>query len=111
CRSASTEPPAPARSLGQLPCRSSTSLKPLKVCCPARRFAFPNLHFSSIFVAEDLLCGDAVENTERHMEPSMLTIARPRVRLVLSRARCSSVAFLNSRQIPRSGCCRHRLLY
>src|SRR5579863_4846521 len=34
----------------------------------ARPFACPNLHPSSIFVAEDLLCCDAVGDTERQVE-------------------------------------------
>src|SRR5205807_5744561 len=40
----------------------------------ARQFAFPTLTFSSVLLAEDLLCGDTVRNTERQMEPAVLAI-------------------------------------
>jgi hypothetical protein len=40
-----------------------------------RPFACQNLNLSSIDLADYLLCGDAVGNAERQVEPSMLAIA------------------------------------
>ena len=41
----------------------------------ATRLTCPLFDRSSIVIAEHLLCGDAVGNTERYVEPSVLAIA------------------------------------